>query len=190
MDAKERIAFANQIKPAERSKSDKFSWRLYLRAAKKGRERIYVSAWDGIYGRPFSPTLDGVKSGEKLHLRLLYIGQMHDGHFLGQPLREVCRTGKGHCDYSYGGAFNTANWLDVTDWFWSEYLERGRCIVWPDGTHEWAMINRNARKCKHCGKHEHRTVVTQKVIKRIDSWQGLDVAAFKEELRDFLDPPF
>lgn len=195
MDLKERTAFASRIKPAVRNKSDKFSWRLYLRAMRKGRERVYVSAKDNIYGTTFVPSLDALKAGDKLHMRLLYIGYMHDdNYFSGQPVRDVCRSGKGHCDYAYGPGFNTANWLDVTDWFWDSYLARGRCVVWVDQVHEWAMINRNARKCLYCGKHEHRTVVTKKTVERIDSWKALDVPVFKAELKkqvqDYLDPPF
>lgn len=195
MDAQARLAFAEQIRPAVRGKSDKFSWRLYLRAAKNGRERVYVSAWDNLYGKPFSPSLDALKAGEKLHLRLLYIGYMHDGGFFsGQSVRDVCRHGKSHYDFSYGPGFNTAGWLDVTDWFWGDYIRLGRCIVWPDQAHEWLMINRNARKCVHCGKHEQRRVITKKTVVRIDSWEGLDVPVFKAQLhkqcQDFLDPPF
>lgn len=195
MDVQERLDFANLIRPAVRSQSDKYSWRLFLRAAKKGRERIYVSAWDNLYGKPFVPTLEGLKAGEKVHLRLLVIGHMDgDRHFSGQAVRDVCRHGKGHCDYSYGPGFNTAHWLDVTDWFWSTYIERGRCIVWHDSVHKWVMINRNARKCAYCGLHELRTVVTKKIVERIDSWKALDVPVFKAELKkqcqDYLDPPF
>ena len=195
MDLQERTAFAQKIKPAVRSQSDKYSWRLYLRAMRNGRERIYISAWDNLHGQPFTPTLEGLKAGDRMHMRLLYIGYMHDErYFSGQPVREVARHGKGHCDYSYGPGFDTGHWLDVTDWFWANYIERGRCVVWHDSVHEWVMINRNARKCAHCGKHEQRTVVTKKIVERIDSWKALDVPVFKAELKkqcqDYLDPPF
>lgn len=173
MDLQERTEFARQIKPAVRSRSDKYSWRLYLRAMRQGRERVYVAAWDNLHGQPFTPTLQGLKAGDRMHMRLLYIGHMcDDRHFSGQPIRDVARHGKGHCDFSYGPGFDTAHWLDVTDWFWSNYIEHGRCIVWPDQVHEWTMINRNARKCVYCGKHEHRTVVTKKIVERVECWSA------------------
>jgi hypothetical protein len=174
MDLQERTAFARQIQPKVRSKSDKFSWRLYLRAMKKGRERIYIGAWDNLFGQPHVPSLEGLKAGNRMDMRLLYIGYMHDDkkYFSGQPIREVARHGKAHCDYSYGPGFNTAHWLDVTDWFWSAYIERGRCAVWHDQVHEWVPINRNARKCAYCGKHEHRTVVTKKIVERVECWSS------------------
>lgn len=45
----------------------------------------------------------------------------------------------------------------------------GRCLFWKN-EHDWLQINRNARKCKHCGEHQRRTVVTIKKIERREAW--------------------
>lgn len=47
MEAKE---FAKKFKPKVRGKSDKYSWHLYKRIQKRGRERVYLMAHSLIQG--------------------------------------------------------------------------------------------------------------------------------------------
>lgn len=171
MTPQERKAFAEQFKPAVKGKSDKFSWRLYQRMLKNGRERVYIMAWDQCYGKPFEPSLEELKSGSNSQAGLLMIGiATQDGWFHGSKLRTVCSAGQTTMNFAYGPGFNTKNWLDVTDWFWDAYLARGRCIIHSDFVHTWLTINKNSRKCAHCGKHVRRSVVTRKSIERIEVW--------------------
>lgn len=174
MSLAERKAFAETIKPAVKGQSDKFSWRLYQRALKRGRERVYISGWNSIRGIPFEPDLAALKAGDRKQRQWLMIGEEIEegGWFHGARIQSVTRKGMQRVDesFAYGPGFYTKSWLDVTDWFWSAYLEKGRCIIHGDYAHEWMRINRNARKCKHCGSHQKRAVVTIKTIKRVESW--------------------
>lgn len=171
MTAEQRKAFAALIRPKVDGHSDKFSWRLYKRVLKKGCEQVFVSAWDSTYGRPFETSFQLLKAGDKAQKLKLMIGNRHDGdiYFAGACLRTVCSTGKSTMDFSYGPAFQVDQWLDVTDWFWKEYLIKGRCIVHVD-VHQWMKINKNARKCAGCGIHQRRAVITEKVITRKERW--------------------
>jgi hypothetical protein len=170
----ERKAFAESIKPAVKGQSDKFSWRMYQRALKRGRERIYISAWNSITGTPLTPDLEALKAGDRKQRAWLMIGEAveESGWFHGAQLQHVTRKGTQRVDgsFAFGPAFNTRAWLDITDWFWSAYLRQGRCIIHGDHSHSWLKINANARKCTHCGKHERRTVVTKKTIERVNRW--------------------
>ena len=173
MNPSERKAFAESIKPEIKGQSDKFSWRLYQRALKRGRERIYISAWNNIIGAPLKPSFEALKAGDSKQCSWLMIGELveGDGWFHGSQLRSVTRKGtRVDESYAFSPAFNTKAWVDVTDWFWSAYLERGRCTFQGNYAHKWMQINRNARKCAYCSKHEHRTVVTRKKIERLEVW--------------------
>lgn len=174
MTPSERKAFLESIKPEEKGQSDKFSWRIYQRALKNGRERVYVSAWNNITGEVITPDLEALKAGDRKQQCWLMIGReiMDDGWFHGAKLQSVTRKGMQKVDgsFAFGPGFNTSAWLDVTEWFWSAYQTQGRCIVHGDYAHNWISINSNARKCAYCGKHERRTVATKKITKRVESW--------------------
>lgn len=174
MSQAERKAFAESIRPEVKGQSDKFSWRLYQRALKRGRERVYISAWNNILGVPFVPDLAALKAGDRKQCAWLMIGEeVHsDGFVSAMRLQSATRKGMGAIGelFSFGPGHRPAEWLDITDWFWSAYLRQGRCIIHGDHAHKWMQINRNARKCTYCGKHEHRTVVTRKKIERLEVW--------------------
>lgn len=165
--------FAAAIRPAANGQSDKFSWRLYKRALERGRERVYISAWCQVNGA-VTPDLDALKAGDRRQRNLLMIGSAIEpgGWFHGKRLVEVTTEGASLQNFAYGPNFNTKAWIDVTDWFWREYLARGRCIIHGDLVHEWVRINASARKCAHCGRHERRTVRTVRKVDRIESWDA------------------
>lgn len=182
MNAAERKAFAESIKPAVKGESDKFSWRLYQRALKRGRERVFICAWNNLYGVPFIPDLDALKAGCKKQRNQIVLGDaMHEGGwFHGMTIQSITRKGTRVDEaFAYSPAFETRNWLDITDWFWEAYLARGRCIFHGDYAHSWLQINRNARKCAYCGQHQRRTVVTKKTIERREVWSSASTAPIK-----------
>lgn len=169
MSPAERKAFAATIKPAVRGQSDKYSWRMYQRALKNGRERVYLMAWNSIYGyRP--PAVEVLKTGFIL-ANSVAIGEMdQDGDgFAGKTIQEICQYRSATFDWSFGAGHHVSEWIDITDWFWREYQRRGRCLFFK-GVHDWAQINRNSRKCKHCGLLQRRTIKTIKTIERKEVW--------------------
>lgn len=173
MSPAERKAFAESIRPEVKGQSDKFSWRLYQRALLRGRERVYISACNNITGKPHLPDFAALKAGDRKQRAWLMIGEAisDDAWFHGAQMQGVTRKGARIWEsYAHSPGFNTKAWIDVTDWFWTAYLARGRCIIHGDYAHKWLQINRNARKCTYCGKHEHRTVITRKKIERLEVW--------------------
>lgn len=175
MITKERREFAEAIRPAVRNQSDKFSWRLYQRASMRGRERVYIAAWNIGIGTPVVPDFEALKNMEGSQMSRLMIGEaiFDDGWFNGAQLQHVIRKGMQAvgASFSYSDTFNTKNWIDITEWFWKQYMIRGRCIFMHDAhAHSWITINKNARRCEWCRKHERRTVVTQKKITRKEVW--------------------
>lgn len=168
MNTAERKAFAETIRPAVKGVSDKFSWRMYQRALKRGRERVYLMAWNSISGY-VPPDIERL-TNNFVPAHLLALGVMEDDRwFHGATLRQISTRGAPTHDWAYGPGHHTAEWIDVTDWFWSNYSRLGRCLFWKF-EHEWVVINRNSRKCAHCGKHQHRTVRTIKTIERREVW--------------------
>lgn len=173
--ARDRRAFAYRYRPAERKKTDKYSWRLYQRILKKGRERVYISTWCNTWGVEFTPDLEQLKQGCGKQISQIMIGREIEpvGWFGGRIAYQIMRTGT-RVDESFaysGEGFMTKNWLDITDWYWSEYERIGVCLYGQLGRgHHFIRINRNSRKCEHCGKHERRQILTKKTIERREVW--------------------
>lgn len=170
-NARDRRAFANRFKPAVNGKSDKFSWRLYQRILKNGRERVYISAWDNMLGEEFTPDFEQLKQGCRKQLSRVMLGSEVEpgGWFHGRQAFKIMLTGtRVDESHAYSPRFNTSDWLDITDWYWSEYERIGVCLFGHG--HRFIKINRNSRKCEHCGKHERRQILTKKTIERREVW--------------------
>lgn len=87
----------------------------------------------------------------------LYIGMNDDGWLVGAKLIRVA------CGDFKTWAFaskKTFSFEDVTEWFISEYKEKGMC-AYTDMRHKWDEYCESGddfRKCKHCEKVEQRMV--------------------------------
>lgn len=125
------------IKPKVRGQSDFFSWQLYRWAKKRPHAlKIWASTWNnrsGINGNPE-----------------LYIGsdRDHDGWIHGKCLTILCTHGASLDSWAYGP---TANWVDVTESFWSNYMQKGVCAIHGDYAHNWIEEGKT-RTCEYCGK--------------------------------------
>ena len=157
---------ASDYKPKEKGKSDKFSWNLYrLLRQWQGRDISVIKiGWNMI---------DGECSLERGNLYiccdLSVPGLLH-----GNQITRIMSSGPKEANV-YIGRMGDVPWHhykreDVTGWFFREYADKGRCLVVPQWSHEWIEINANSRKCKHCGKHERRTVYTERKVRRVESW--------------------
>lgn len=151
----------SEFKPAVKGKADKFSWQLYRWAKKHpARLKIWAGTWNSCTG------IDREKP-------VLYIGDDRDGNWIhARQLRNLCTHGANLQAWAYSSPHDTKNWVDVTESFWREYLRKGVCAIHDDRGHDFTKINRNSRKCRHCGEHQTRTVVTKKTIKRLDIWDS------------------
>src|SRR5690606_17189849 len=124
MTPPERKAFAATIRPAVRGKSDKFSWRLHQRSLKNGRERVYLMAWTFLDG--YRPASLGDLIGGHVHAYQIALGFLDREWFHGNTLRNVCTPGTPTHDWAYGPGHHVAEWIEITDWFWDNYLRVGR----------------------------------------------------------------
>jgi hypothetical protein len=143
---------SNTIKPKSRGKSDFFSWQLY-RWVKKFPNRITI--WSATWN---------CGTGVDHKKRSLYIGDQRDGEWIyARQLRNLCLIGQKLEAYAYYAAHDTANWEDVTDWFWAEYMRIGVCAIHDDYSHNFDERD-DERVCRHCGKKEIR--ITEMVERR------------------------
>lgn len=156
---------AKDFKPEVKGKSDKFSWNLY-RLLKEWEDDVSVIrvGWNFLNGRC------------SLDRGQLYVCRNpKDGDFLhGNEINHIMGQGPSKAHVAIGMMGKTPwwshEWEDVTEWFFREYEAKGRCLIAPNWSHEWIEINANARKCKHCGKHEKRAVYTRRTAKRVEVW--------------------
>ena len=157
---------AKNFKPKVRGKSDKFSWNLYrLLKDWEGREISVVRiGWN---------TLDGGCDISRGSLYICCDLSVPDWMHGNQIVRVMCEGPKA-ANVAFG-MMGSKPWHhydreDVTEWFFREYADKGRCLLVPNWSHDWIEINVNARKCRHCGKHERREVYTKRTAKRIEAW--------------------
>lgn len=168
--AQERKALANRFKPAIKGKSDKFSWRFHKRMLKYGRESVYLMAWNFLDGKK-EISLDDLKGF--VSAARIAVGCKEGGDwFCGDTLSGICKEGGSTNGWAFGPMHNVAEWIDITDWFWTNYERHGRCMFFKY-LHSWISINRNSRKCEWCGTHERREVETIKRIERRDKWSAI-----------------
>lgn len=166
-NARDRRAFANRFKPAVNGKSDKFSWRFHKRMLKYGRESVYLMAWSFLDGKK-EISLDDLK-GFVSAARIAVGFKDGDDWFYGDTISGICKEGGSTNEWAFGPMHNVAEWINITDWFWTNYERHGRCMFFKR-VHSWISINRNSRKCAHCGKHERRQIITKKTIERREVW--------------------
>lgn len=94
----------------------------------------------------------------------LYIGSDRDGDWIhAQQLRNLCcATGKVQ-RLAFGAIHGTSEWVDVTEKFWSDYLQKGVCAIHGDYAHQW-IESESERVCAYCKKREVKRVVIMPVI--------------------------
>jgi len=165
----DRKTFAESIRPAVKGQSDKYSWLLYRRVLREGRQDVYLMSAQTLDGW-IPPSVDGLMD-RNIMPRNIAIGEMtNDRTFIGNRLLAICNPTPGQPrDWAFSPRWRTKDWINVTDWFWTTYQRDGRCRFFSH-VHEWIQINRNARKCAYCGKHERRQVVTRRTIEREAVW--------------------
>lgn len=132
---------AKSVKPKQRGRADFFSWQLY-RFLKKYEDRkivIWSATWNSVHG-----------VSEK---RSLYIGFERSGEtgewIAARQLRNLCLAGQKLDVFAYSSCHDTNNWLDVTEWFWGEYLKKGVCAIHGDNAHNFI-----GGRCEYCGIQE------------------------------------
>ncbi len=157
---------AKQFKPAVRGKSDKFSWRVFqfLNYYKDVDIRVMRLGWNIVYGKV--PLSKG---------QLYFVMDFDNGLPVTANVQRVTVTGKdaAGCCVSWGGLpFVDLESEDVTDWFFLNYARIGLCLWQGDWAHDFIKINKNSRKCKHCGEHQTRTIKTKRTIKRSEAWNA------------------
>lgn len=140
---------AEQVKPLKKGVSDFYSWQLYRWLKKKPRyNKIYEGVWNSFDG--YNP-----------ERRVLYMGLMDGGCFLGTQLRQLCRHGAKLESWAFcHKEHHVEEWVDVTEDFWRDYNLKGVCAIHGDFAHKWSYVPwTDERICQHCGKIEKRSFV-------------------------------
>lgn len=160
------------IKPKVKSQSDKYSWQIYQFINKNKHSRVYFynkSRWDGS-----ELELDK----DNLNISNIFIGGNQDsnGTICGNSLSTIM----GHSREKYT-TFSFMLWtdgdfIDITDWFWTEYIKLGRCLFdknhngwWTNNGDRFTYIN-NTRKCNWCGQWQHKDIKKVVKIQRKEKW--------------------
>jgi hypothetical protein len=80
--------------------------------------------------------------------------------------------------YCYDFTWDPKHLVDITEWFWNEYLKSDRCIFdrehtgWMQGTeNRFTGINKNSKKCNWCGQHLTRRIKKVVTVERKPVWE-------------------
>ncbi|HBA34872.1 MAG TPA: hypothetical protein DCZ12_12130 [Gammaproteobacteria bacterium] len=142
------IPTADQIKPKVRGKADFFSWQLY-RYMKKYSNPVHHRIWQGVWN-----TVNGYEPDRTV----LYIGDPMDCGFIHCcNLKQLCTINGKIERFAYSHGHHVSKWVDITDEWWPEYLQKGVCAIHGDWAHNW-IENGDHRSCEYCGKQERKTV--------------------------------
>ena len=137
-----------KIRPAVKGESDKFSWRLYRWMVKHGDiyNRVYALRWNNLDGAV--PDADPHDMRQNKVLLGRFDPELNDWH--GRDVISITvGNGRPACFINHW-----PNAVDITDWFWREYMQIGRCLFHGDIVHQWCYITDWKRVCEYCGKHE------------------------------------
>lgn len=168
---------AEMVRPAEKGMSDKYSWRLHqhLLKAHPSQLQVWISAWNGFDGHN-TEDIQNWKSNKTMpRAGVLMLGLMdcdYEGQgnwFHGKSLNQICTPGREKHGWAFGPGHHTQEWVQITDWFWKQYIDKGRCTFFPH-EHHWLNINANSRKCAHCLQHQNRQIHTERIKKRTEIW--------------------
>lgn len=154
-----------RIKPVKRGESDKYSWNLYRYLKEHRNVRICWYSKSIINGTaiPFESTKSLLSTQT-----VVLIGESGSS---GNRIANILGNGESGKIVSYSlGLWQQDKFVDITEWFFREYLRIGRCIfdrehngLWLGSEGRFTQINRNSRKCNWCGQHQRRRI--EKVVK-------------------------
>lgn len=181
-----------EIKP-KGNESDKYSIQLYRFMKKNypnGCSVSYIST-QTKYNKDYTESFEEDVPFDKniINMGDLWIGKTFKREYDSDDM-------KGAIDWMYGNSLGTilsgskekytvfANpWnnkktvIDITDWFWNEYIRIGRCI-WDSNHSGWlakddnrfTYVGKNSRRCNWCGKWHHREIKKKVRIERKEIW--------------------
>lgn len=158
------------IKP-KTNKSDKYSINLYRFLKKNGHKKIFYNKINPIDSEiiEFDPN--------NINIRQIMIGEKFSNGFTGTRLSKILSESRDKYQMFYYIGIEKDDLFDITDWFYKNYKEKGRCI-WDSNHNKWLLddddrfvrINKHSRKCKYCGKIQFRTIKKQQFTKRYEKW--------------------
>lgn len=151
-------------RPAKNKVSDKFSWNFYkaLKEYEAANVKVYQFGWCPIMGQ-CSPEIGVLLVTFTYGKDFIISGSLERIRASGDKSIGVCR--------SWSGVFfDDIEKIDVTEKFFRDYQRIGLCLV-DSYAHDWIEINKQSRKCKHCGKHERRTIKKRVRLERKEVWE-------------------
>ena len=178
---------ASKVKPQKSKLSDKYSWNLYrvFKFLEKEGQRSPSMDYRIFYYEksPLDGHIVGFNPQESLHAGHCFIAKIypHDQGTASIRMSEVLgMTPNQRIDfYCYDFSLDRNHLLDITDWFWNEYVKSGRCIFdrehngwWKGGETRFTQINRNSRKCNWCNQHQKRDIKKIVTIERKEVWNA------------------
>ena len=166
----------SKIKPKDGKKSDKYSvnlWRFMCNNYYEGQrcDRVYAIQWDIIDGSFLPFDKSNPKASE------LFIGRLgEDGFMTGRRLSSILSGGKGYKDCYAMIPNSYPNAIDVTEWFWHEYIRIGRAL-WDvsggaymlDDDSRFTYVG-NTKRCNWSGRWYEKKIVKKVKVERQEEW--------------------
>lgn len=174
------------FKPKTKGKSDKYSCQLYefLRRHQQrfnGLPNVYYIQTQDRWNSELERTeqVEVLFDKQNFSRAHIWVGNIDgEGWYYGNKLS--CIIGESKEKYTIFASlwYTDRTVIDITDWFWNEYLKVGRCI-WDKSHNTWLMndddrftyINKNSRRCNWCGQWQHREIEKRVKLERKSLWK-------------------
>lgn len=171
----------NSIKTKYKGESDKYSWQLYQYIIKNFKYIKDLSELQVFFNRKCRITGDDIIFDKNdISLMQIIIGKRHDDEIVsGSNLFSIM--GDSRDKYQVYSHHPIAGWksdqfVDITEWFWKEYVKLGRCLLdkghdrwWMSEEDRFTYVN-NTRRCNWCGQWQEKKVNKVVKIERKTKW--------------------
>lgn len=160
------------IEPKVHGESDRMSWNFYRFAKRYGINKIRVFAKNVSETKP----TEIIVSVSQTPYSFLSESSRKDVKLLGKRLMHIfCSYGK---DTTSCATYELEDFpVDITEHFFHNYLNKGRCYYLKDYSHKYNIWNevqkdgsfREVRICEYCGHRQYK--ITQEKVVVIERWE-------------------
>jgi hypothetical protein len=176
---------SSKVKPAKARVSDKYSWNLYRFFRFLEKEGVKHPSMDYkiLYYKksPVDGSIVEFKPTESLHAGHIFITKVYpsDQGTASRRISEIfgMSPNKRIEFYCYDFSLESKHIVDITEWFWDEYVKHGRCIFdrehigwWQGDDVRFTTIGQDTRRCNWCGEVQEKTV--EEVVVKQEKWKA------------------
>lgn len=169
--------YLKAIKPKISNECDKYSWNIYRYLKEHQNSTITICWYEKNFLNSSHLKFNKEKSLANIQTYIL-IGGINE-NLCGARIYDLQIKGNSSRLETFSFClYGQENFADITDWFLTNYQQKGRCIFdlthtgwWSNDETRFTQINKKSRRCNWCGEYQRKVIVKKVVIKRQVNWE-------------------